>query len=221
MEPRTHDYVANMGERWLPYAAAALATGASALTMGVLTLPSSPSGTGLVDTLNASPDRWLLASAAFMYAAFALTLGIPTFLHLLKTRGRQTGQVGAVVLAFGTIGIAGYAALLLLFRALAAPDLAGAVEALSHDTGLRVYLGTFLFAFGAGLAILSVALLMARTVARWIPLLMIGYVICSTFVQELPQGMQAIHAVAIGVALIAVAVSANESWSGLSRRAPR
>lgn len=212
-----------MGERWLPYAAAALAIGASALTMGALTLPSSPTGAELVDTLNASPDRWLLASAAFMCAAFALTLGIPTFFHLLKTSGRVTGQVGAAVFAFGTIGTAGLASLLLLFRALAVHDLVDTrqIEAISRDTGLVVFVGTFVFALWAGLVTMSVALLMAGTVARWIPLLMIGYVITSTFVHRLPPGVRAIHAITIGVALIAIAVSANESWSGLSRRAPR
>ena len=102
-----------MGERWLPYAAAALATGASALIMGALTLPSSRNGTELLSTLQAEPERWLLAAAAFMFAAFALTVGIPTFLPLFAPRGRITGHIGAVVFAFGTIGLAGYAALLL------------------------------------------------------------------------------------------------------------
>ncbi|WP_310529100.1 hypothetical protein [Nocardioides sp.] len=212
-----------MGERWLPYAAAALATGASALIMGALSLPSSPSVLELVSTEEASPERWLLASAAFMYAAFALTLGIPTFIHLLKGRGRVTGQVGAVVFAFGTIGTAGYAALLILFRALAVHSVADTQEfdLLSRDTGLIVYLGSFLLAFQAGLLVLGVALLMAGTVARWIPVVMIGHAVTSPIEHRLPEGMQDAFSVLLGVALIAVAVSANESWSGVMRRAPR
>lgn len=209
-----------MGERWLPYAAAALATGASALIMGALTLPSSPNGSELVSTLQASPDRWLLASAAFMYAAFALTLGIPTFLHLLNKRGRTTGQVGAVILAFGTIGTAGYAAMLILFRALVVHAVVGAreIELLSRDAGLLVYMGTFVVAFDVGLAVLAVALLMAGTVARWIPVLMIAYAVTLPLQRFLPEPWQGMHSLVLGVALIGVAVSANESWSGVTRR---
>lgn len=212
-----------MGERWLPYAAAALATGSVALIMGALTLPSSPNGSELLSTLEATPDRWLLASAAFMYAAFALTIGIPTFFQLFKKRGRGTGQVGMVVFAFGTIGTAGYAALLILFRALAVHAVVGAreIDLLSHDKGLIVYLGAFLVAFQAGLLLLGVALLMAGTVARWIPLLMITHVVMSPLVHLIPEGVQAVHSLILGVALIGVAVSANESWSGVSRRRQR
>jgi len=212
-----------MGERWLPYAAAALATGASALIMGALTLPSS-NGTELVSTLRASPDRWLLASAAFLYAAFALTLGIPTFLHLLKTRGRTTGQVGAVILAFGTIGTAGYAAMLILFRALVLHAVveAGEIELLSSDAGLLVYMGAFVLAYEVGLAVLAVALLMAGTVARWIPVLMLGYAVTLPFLRLVPEWWQGVHSLILGVALIGVAVSANESWAaGVSRRGQR
>lgn len=209
-----------MGDRWLPYAAAALASGACALVMGALTLPSSPNGTELVSTLQASPDRWLMASAAFMFAAFALTLGIPTFLHLLPQRGRTTGHVGAVVFAFGTIGTAGYAAMLILFRALVVNvgiD-AGAVEALSGDAGLSVYIGVFVAAFVVGLVLQGVALLMAGTLPRWIPVLMIGYAMTVPMVRLLPDGWQGWHSAILGAALIGVAVSANESWSGTGVR---
>jgi len=212
-----------MGERWLPYAAAALTTGACALVMGAITLPSSPNGSELVDTLRASPDRWLLASAAFMYAAFALTLGIPTFLHMVKTRGRATGQVGAVIFAFGAIGTAGYAAMLILFRALVVHAVIDeqAIESLSRDSGVLVYMGAFVLAFIVGLVILGVALLMSGTVARWIPLLMIAYAVTVPFARLIPDGWQGMHTLVLGVALIGVGVSANESWSGVSRRAER
>ena len=200
-----------MGDRWLPYAAAALTTGACALVMGAITLPSSPNGSELVDTLRASPDRWLLASAAFMYAAFALTLGIPTFLHMVKARGRATGQVGAVIFAFGAIGTAGYAAMLILFRALVVHAVIDkqAIDSLSRDSGVLVYMGAFVLAFIVGLVILGVALLM------------IGYAVTVPFARLIPDGWQGMHTLVLGVALIGVGVSANESWSGVSRRAER
>ncbi|EON22723.1 hypothetical protein CF8_3313 [Nocardioides sp. CF8] len=211
-----------MGDRWLPYAAAALASGASALIMGVLILPSSGTSSELIDALKASPDRWLMASAAFMYAAVGLTLGIPAFLHLLTRRGRATGQFGAVLFSIGTIGLAGYAALLILFRALTLHSLVGEreIELLSNDPGLRAYVGAFVLAFQAGLVVLAVALLMAGSVQRWIPVAMMAYAVVSPFARELPEGLRAVHILVLGTALIAVAVSANEAWSGLARRAP-
>lgn len=212
-----------MGERWLPYAAAALATGACALMMGALALPSSPSGSELLSTLEVSPDRWLLASVSFMYAAVALTLGIPTFFHLLETRGRRTGYVGATVFAFGTIGTAGYAALLILLRALSVNTVLGVreIDMLTHDVGLIVYVGSFLVAFQVGLVVLAAALLMAGTVRAWVPVLMIVPAVSSPWVHLFPKGLQVVHSLMVGVGLIGVAVSANESWAGLARRAPR
>lgn len=212
-----------MGERWLPYAAAALATGACALVMGALVLQSAPNGSELVDTLTASPDRWLLASAAFMYAAFALTLGIPTFLHMIKTRGRATAQAGALLFACGTIGTAGYAAMLILFRALVVHAVVEGqdIEALSRDSGLLVYMGAFVLAFTAGLVLLGVALLMAGTVARWIPVLMIAYAVTMPLTGLIPDGWHGLHTLVLGGALIGVAVAANESWSGVSRHRRR
>lgn len=212
-----------MGERWLPYAAAALATGGSALIMGALTLPSSRNGTELLTTLQAEPDRWLLASAAFMYAAFALTIGIPTLVALLGPRGRMTGQVGAVVFAFGTIGLAGYAAMLILFRALTQHSVVGVreIDLLSRDSGLLAFIGAFVVAFEVGVAMLAIALFRARTVQRWIPALMLAHAVTLPFVRSVPEGVQSMHTLLVGVALIGAAVTANESWAGMPRRTPR
>ena len=214
---------ASMGERWLPYAAAALATGGSALIMGALTLPSSRNGTELLSTLQAAPDRWLLASAAFMYAAFALTVGIPTLIALLGPRGRLTGQVGAVVFAFGTIGLAGYSALLILFRALSQHAVVDVreIDLLSQDNGLLAYVGAFVVAFEVGVGMLAIALFRARTVQRWIPALMLTHAVTLPFVRGLPEGLQSMHTLLVGVALIGAAVSANESWAGLPGRIRR
>ena len=212
-----------MGERWLPYAAAALATGGSALIMGALTLPSSRNGTELLSTLQADPERWLLAAAAFMFAAFALTVGIPTFLTLFAPRGRTTGHVGAVIFAFGTIGLAGYAALLILFRALTQHEVVGVreLDLLSQDSGLLVYVGAFVAAFELGVALLAVALFRARAVSRWIPVLMLAHAVTLPFVNAIPEGLQSLHTVLLGVALIGAAVSANEAWAGVPRRTRR
>jgi hypothetical protein len=212
-----------MGERWLPYAAAALATGGCALIMGALTLPSSRNGSELLSTLQAEPDRSLLASAAFVYAAFALTVGIPTFFALLRPRGRITGQVGAVVFAFGTIGLAGYAALLILFRALTQHAVVEAreIDLLSRDSGLLAFVGAFVVAFEVGVAMLAIALFRARTVQRWIPALMLAHAVTLPFVRGVPEELQSMHTLLVGVALIGAAVSANESWAGMPRRSPR
>lgn len=191
--------------------------------MGALTLPSSRNGTELLTTLQAEPDRWLLASAAFMYAAFALTIGIPTLVALLGPRGRMTGQVGAVVFAFGTIGLAGYAAMLILFRALTQHSVVGVreIDLLSRDSGLLAFIGAFVVAFEVGVAMLAIALFRARTVQRWIPALMLAHAVTLPFVRSVPEGVQSMHTLLVGVALIGAAVTANESWAGMPRRTPR
>lgn len=191
--------------------------------MGALTLPSSRNGTEVLSTLQAEPDRWLLASAAFMYAAFALTIGIPTLVALLGPRGRMTGQVGAVVFAFGTIGLAGYAAMLILFRALTQHSVVGVreIDLLSRDSGLLAFIGAFVVAFEVGVAMLAIALFRARTVQRWIPALMLAHAVTLPFVRSVPEGIQSMHTLLVGVALIGAAVTANESWAGMPRRTPR
>ncbi|UUZ57681.1 hypothetical protein [Nocardioides sp. B-3] len=59
---------------------------------------------------------------------------------------------------------------------------------------------------------------MGGAVARWIPVLLIAYALTVPLTRFLPDGWQGAHSTIPGAALIGVAVSANESWSGVSRR---
>lgn len=186
--------------------------------MGAMSLPTSSGDAGLLRTVEAQPDRWLMAAAAFLYAAFALTVGIPTFFHLLHHRPR-IAVLGSALLAFGTIGMAGYAALLILFRAmvLQAPITTVELAAISDDVGLRGFVGAFVFAFGLGLLVLGLALLLTRVVARWMALLIVAYPVGMPFADALPDWARTAQVLMLGAALIGVALSANAAWAARPR----
>jgi hypothetical protein len=51
-----------MGDRWLPYSAAALASGAISLVLGTLGLPTGADGTAVLDSARFEEGRWIMAS---------------------------------------------------------------------------------------------------------------------------------------------------------------
>ena len=57
-----------MGDRWLPYSAAALASGAVALVLGTLGLPAGTDERAFLQTAQLEQGRWIMSSAAFFCA---------------------------------------------------------------------------------------------------------------------------------------------------------
>ena len=210
-----------MGEGWLSYSAAALASGAVALVLGALALPSSPNAHEVLTTVQLDDGRWLMGSIAFFIASITLTLGLPAVLFLVQRRGRALGMAGVAIFAIGTIGTAGYAAMLVFFRALVMQSVitVDQVDRLSSDGGLVLYMGVFLIAFYLGEALIALALLRARTVPRWVPALMLLHVAFLPVGGMLPDFFTTVQAVVVGVALMGTAVSANDaSVASLSLR---
>jgi hypothetical protein len=200
-----------MGDRWLPYSAAALASGAVALVLGSLGLPSGPDETSMVANARIEEGRWLMASAAFFFCSVGLVLGLPTFLYLLPRRGRRLGLVGVAVLGVATMALASYAALLLFFRALVEDGVVGEPEMLllGEDPGLRGFTVVLVGSFYLGEALLAVAVLRARTVPRWVPALMLLHVALLPFTGAVPQ-LAAVGVVLAALGFLGVAVHANE-----------
>jgi hypothetical protein len=200
-----------MGDRWLPYSAAALASGAVALVLGALGLPSSPDAAGLLENARLEEGRWIMAAAAFFFCSVGLGLGLPTFLYLLPGRGRRFGSVGVAVFGVATMALAAYGALLVLFQALAEGEVIGAADVvlLGESSGLRGFTFVLVGSFYLGEALLGIAVLRARTVPRWVPALMLLHVVTLPLTHAVPQ-LSTIGAVLAAVAFLGVAVFANE-----------
>lgn len=211
-----------MGEDdWIPYSAASLASGAVALVLGALVVPSSPSASEVLAFVQMEEGRWLMASTAFFIASVTLTLGLPAVVSLLlrQRRGRVAGLAGVGVFALATIGLAGYAGLLVFFRALVLDNVITIeqVERLSRDGGLIAFMGIFVIAFYLGELILAIGFWQARTVPRWVPVLLLAHVAILPLMNLLPGWVVGVQAVLTGAGLMGIAVSANDASLAVRR----
>lgn len=205
-----------MGAGWLPWSAASLASGAVLLVLGALSLPPTTEVGQVVGVVTHQDAAWLMASASFFLASVALTMGLPAILWLFPRRHQPVGYVGLWIWAVGTIGTAGVAALLVLFRAVVhtvemTPD---QVEALSRDPLLRIGLGAVSGSFYLGELIVAVVLLRGRAVPVWVTGALLLHVAMAPVSHLLPSQLQGLHTIVLGVGLMGAAVRATESWAG-------
>lgn len=205
---------------WLPASAALLLTGALALALGTMLLPSSD---GTAETLHVVQQQggvWMAAAAIYFVASVCLTLGLPAIATLFESRGRGLGLVSAVVLEFGFIGTAGYAMLMVFFRALVQTDtiVDQGLDEVAGDAGLLVFLYAWICGFVVGELLLGLALLRARTVARWIPFALILHVATVVVAGLLPPwfGKATILLFVAGMAGVAMQATAP-AWRGSVR----
>jgi hypothetical protein len=205
---------------WLPVSAALLLTGALALALGSILLPSSDGADETLRVVQQQGGVWMAAAAIYFLASVFLTLGLPSLIGLFPRRGRVLGLVSAVVLEFGFIGTAGYAMLMVLFRALVNTDslVDRNLDDLTSDTGLQVFLYGWVLAFLLGELLLGLALLRAGTVGRWVPLVLVLHVLSVPVTAALPAwvGKGAILLFVAGMAGVAVQANspAARRWLG-------
>ena len=176
---------------WLPVSAALLLTGALAFCAGVFLLPSSDDGDA-ADTLRIveeSGGQWMAAAVVLFLASVCLTLGLPAVLTLIQRRGWRVGVVSGVALEIGFLGTAGFAMLMVFFRALVETDsiAAGNFDDVASEAGLAVFLYVWIFGLYLGELLLAVALLRARTTPRWVPLVLALHVATSLASEALPD----------------------------------
>src|SRR4051794_9054499 len=108
---------------WLPVSAALLLTGALALCLGAFLLPSTNDAGDTLRIVEEQGGQWLAAAAVFFLSAVFLPLGLPAVLTLFRARrGWTLGMISAIVLAFGFIGTAGFAMLMVFVRSLVIAD---------------------------------------------------------------------------------------------------
>jgi hypothetical protein len=197
---------------WLPVSAALLLTGALAFCAGVFLLPSS--GGEAADTLRIveeSGGQWMAAAVVLFLASVCLTLGLPAIMTLVQRRGWRVGVVSGVALEIGFLGTAGFAMLMVFFRALVRTDaLRGQrFEDVATEAGLAVFLVAWLFGLYLGEVLLAIALLRARTTPRWVPLLLVLHVAASLTSPAFPGELGKATALVFLVAFAGIAISAT------------
>ena len=160
---------------WLPVSAALLLTGALALGLGGFLLPQSDNASDSLRIVQDQGGQWMAAAVVLFIASVCLTLGLPAVLTLFDQRGRTLGMISCVVLEVGWIGTAGFAMLMIFFRALVRTDaiVGRSLDDVAHEAGLAIFLYLWIAAVYLGELLLGLALLRARTVPRWIPLLLV------------------------------------------------
>lgn len=190
--------------------------------LGALTMPSTGEVGQVIEAVRGDGAAWVMASASFFLASIGLTMGLPAILWLFPTRHQTPVLVALWIWSVGTIGTAGVAAVLILFRATvqAVGVTPAEVEALGQDPSLRVGLLAVLGAFYLGELMVAVLLLRWRVVSRWVPGAMLAHVAVAPVDDLLPPEAQGLQAVLLGIALVGIAVKSTESWAGSRVPAP-
>lgn len=196
---------------WLPFSASALVAGATALAVGALLTPTTGGVGELLLVIQDDDQRWLAVATLYFISAVSLTVGLPSILTLLDQRTARLGLLGIGVFAVGCLGTAGYAMLLAFFRAMALND-AVIIENLgdlTSDPGLTGFLVAWLGAFFLGELIIAGVLLRARTVAPWVPLLLVGHVVSFPLMQALPPQISSLTVLMATLGFCGIGIGAN------------
>lgn len=205
---------------WVPLSASALVIGAMSLVLGALLNPTA-AGSAASQTLRVVEEesgRWLAMSVMYFVASVGLTLGLPAILTLFDRRGRKLGLVGVAVFSVGAIGTCGYAMLLAFFRAMVVHHtLTGAeLERASGDYGLKLFVQGWVGGFYGGILLLAAALFVAHAAPRWVPGLLVVFVLMLPFAGQFGRVGMAAQVLALAVAFTGIAMAAV---SGETQRA--
>ena len=197
---------------WVPYSAAALVLGATALSIGAMLLPSSDEAATTLRMASEQGGQWLAVAMLYFLASVALTLGMPSVVTLFHARGARLGLTAVGIFTIGCVGIAGFAMLLAFFRALALTDAiqAGVIDQVSSEIGLSVFLFGWIGAFYLGELLLGIALLRAGTTPNWVPGVLLAHVALLPVSELLPGEVQALTALLVTVGLCGVGITANQ-----------
>ncbi len=195
---------------WVPYSAAALVLGATALSVGALLTPRLSGENVLLSDF--ADTRWLAVALLYFIASASLTVGMPSVITLFERRGGRLGLSAIGVFTIGTLGIAGYAFLIAFMRALAQEGGIGTVdlELVSDNAGLQAILYGWIGAFYLGELLLGIALLRASTAPKWVPIVLLVHVALFPVSSLLPPEVQSLTALLVTVGLCGVGVTANQ-----------
>jgi hypothetical protein len=182
-----------------------------ALVFGALLNPQM--GDSAADTLrvvNEEGGRWLGMSVMYFFASVAMTLGLPSLLSLFTDKGRRTGFLAVGVFSIGVIGLAGFAMLLVFFKALVGAQAIedARLEAATEDLGLSVFLYGWIAGFYLGLLLVGIAIFMSKKTPVWVPALLVVYVLLFPVSDMLGRVGQVLQVMALAVAFTGAAIAA-------------
>jgi hypothetical protein len=185
------------------------------LVFGSLLNPAE-AGASTAETLqvvNQDSGRYLGMAVMFFFASVTLTFGLPAILSVFDRKGRKIGLLGVGVFTIGTVGICGYAMLQVFFRALVEIGALRGAELgmVAKDTGLSMFLFTWIAGFYGGVLLIAIALFVARSVPRWVPALMFGFVAVFPFASQIGRVGTAAQVLALAVAFTGIAMAAVSS----------
>lgn len=204
---------------WVPYSAAGLVSGATALFAGALLMPAGEGGESL-RIVQEEGGLWLTVASLYFFASVTLTLGMPAVLTLMDARSTRLALTAAATFVVGCIGTAGYAALLVMVRALVLLGTIGEqdLENLADDAGLGVFLYGWIAAFYLGELLLGIALLRSRDIARWWPSLLLAHVVALPLSAVLPPTVATWTVLLTTVGLTGIGITANNHQLQGTRR---
>lgn len=201
---------------WVPYSAAALVLGATALSIGAALQPSDEGAAATLKMATEQGEQWFAVAILYFLASVALTIGMPAVVTLFIARGAKLGLTAVGVFTIGCVGISGLAMLLVFFRSLAVTD---AIEPdtftrVTSEVGLVVFLFAWVGAFYLGELLLAIALLRARAVPKWVPALLLLHValfpVSLAAPGLLPERVQSMTVLLLTVALCGAGIAANQ-----------
>jgi hypothetical protein len=212
-----------MRSDWVPLSASALVIGAMALVFGSLLNPAE-GGASTAETLrivDEDSSRWLAMAVMYFLASVTLTLGLPAMLTLFGGRGRKLGLTGVALFTLGAIGTCGYAMLMVFFRAMVVAEAINgpALERVTDDLGLAIFLQGWIAGFVGGVVLIAIALFVSRTTPRWVPLLLVAFVILLPVSEQLGRIGTSLQVMALAVAFTGIAMAAvtGDHERGLTR----
>jgi hypothetical protein len=201
-----------MRTEYISGSAAALVIGAVALTLAYTfnPFPEQPvSDAVFAETVDMG--KWA-ACAAFMFVgSIGLTLGIVALLDVMDRHYAVLRVLSGVIFATGTIGMTGYAAVLVVLRALVLEEALelSDVNGIDTDSGVLTFISVMLGSFLLGLTLMAFGIWKGRSAPRWVPVA-IWIFVATQFVPIPGNTFTVLQFVILTVAATGAAVAAND-----------
>ena len=199
---------------WLPVSAAALVTGAMALLLASVLTQNGETAADTLLIVEEASGRWLGGALMYFLASVGLVLGLPSIIVLVRGPGRRTTMAACSVLAIGYVGTAAYAAMLVFLRALVVTDSvdAAAIDDVSDEAGLLVFVAIWVGAFYVGELLLAVALLRAGpgVIGRWVPVLLVLHIAVALASPVAPDWIGRVAVVLAALPLCAIGIRVTQ-----------